>query len=408
VKSVYLSKISLALAALLTGFTVPICAQEAPRAYSTTGPIPPAGAVSQPATPSKAANTIAGVPAYLWYHGCGPTALGMVVGYYDMNGCPDLIPGDSTTQTAEVNQVIASGGTAGQTLTPEQHNEDYAKPWNCDEDDYITQGRTPHADNCLADFAHTSRSTEGMCYGWGWSDDLNVAIGDYANYINEDYEVIAPEYYWPGVSTPELTFDILKTEIDNNRPMVFLVDSSGSGSTDHFVTVIGYDDGPPQKYIFYDTYHIAPQEAEFRGMNPGDTYGIWGGSAFTVIPPFQFRKEPFSQWKTVGSSLTLEVEVSGAVGEVSYQWVKDGTPLPGQTNNTYTMSPIAHEDEGWYTCLANDASKKQIQTTPAFIDVVDPEDIPSTGTIGLSLLILMLATTGSLLYRKQQRSVRSD
>ena len=30
---------------------------------------------------------IAGVPSYAWHDGCGPTATGMIVGYYDTHGC---------------------------------------------------------------------------------------------------------------------------------------------------------------------------------------------------------------------------------------------------------------------------------------------------------------------------------
>src|SRR4030042_572678 len=50
------------------------------------------------------------VPAYNWRHGCAPTAVGMVVGYYDTLGYSDLIPGSAASQTSAVNQAIASGG----------------------------------------------------------------------------------------------------------------------------------------------------------------------------------------------------------------------------------------------------------------------------------------------------------
>ncbi len=67
---------------------------------------------------------IPGVPAYKWRDGCGPTALGMVIGYYDGNGWPDLVPGDATSQTTEVSQSIASHGT----LEAPGNYEDYALP----------------------------------------------------------------------------------------------------------------------------------------------------------------------------------------------------------------------------------------------------------------------------------------
>ena len=30
------------------------------------------------------------VPTYIWHRGCGPTALGMIVGFYDLHGFHDL------------------------------------------------------------------------------------------------------------------------------------------------------------------------------------------------------------------------------------------------------------------------------------------------------------------------------
>lgn len=87
----------------------PAFGQDLPQALSTSGPTPPAGCVLTPAT-AKAAVTIPGVPAYIWRHGCGPTAVGMVAGYYDGNCYPDFFDGDASTETAETQQGIASGG----------------------------------------------------------------------------------------------------------------------------------------------------------------------------------------------------------------------------------------------------------------------------------------------------------
>ena len=51
---------------------------------------------------------IQNVPAYTGYRGCGPTAVGIILGYYDGNGFPDLVDGDASTQTSAVNTMISS------------------------------------------------------------------------------------------------------------------------------------------------------------------------------------------------------------------------------------------------------------------------------------------------------------
>jgi len=272
---------------------------------STTGPTPPPAVVERdalkamaPPAPGGVQHTIPGVPGYLWRHGCGPTAVGMVVGYYDTQGYNDLIPGDANTQTAAVDQAMASGGTSSSPNPPgsEQHYEDYARPEDSPPtlltDDYITNGRTPHTDDSIADYMDTSKSTRNNYYGWSWSSDICPSFTGYVNQQNASYSPTCTEYRW---STGALTWAVLTNEIDNGRPMVFLVDSDGDGSTDHFVTIVGYDDGTPQKYGCLDTWAPAStiRWEQFRGMSSSYSWGIWGGWTFQLQG---VQPQPVTKW----------------------------------------------------------------------------------------------------------------
>jgi hypothetical protein len=64
------------------------------------------------------ATVIPGVPPYLWHHGSAPAAVGMVFGYYDGHGFPDLLPGDAVVQTEAVNSALVSA----------EHYADYSLP----------------------------------------------------------------------------------------------------------------------------------------------------------------------------------------------------------------------------------------------------------------------------------------
>jgi hypothetical protein len=108
-----------------------------PDAQSTSGPEPPAllrtaGLSAEPAVTV----TIPGVPAYDWHHGCGPTAAGMVVGYWDGQGYDALVPGDASTQTAAVEKMMASEG-------PASNYTDYCEPV-----DYWTAPSSPTNPSC--------------------------------------------------------------------------------------------------------------------------------------------------------------------------------------------------------------------------------------------------------------------
>jgi len=180
-----------------------------------------------------------------------------------------LILGDSSTQTDAVNQAIASEGT-----TTNEHYEDYALPIdhspNMLTDAYITAGRTPHADNCIADWMDTSRSTDNNYYGWSWSNDICPAYNSYVNSRGSTYTPTSHEFSWSGFS-----WDALQTEIDEGRPLVFLVDSNGDGHTDHFVTIVGYsDDKGYQEYGCLDTWSDVVRWERFRVISSSYAWGV--------------------------------------------------------------------------------------------------------------------------------------
>ncbi len=292
---------------------------------SKTGPTPP------PGVPEKireigilAEVTLPSVPPYSWRHGCGPTAVGMVVGYHDSQSYNDLITGDASTQTDEVNQAIASGGTSGSPYPSgsEQHYEDYSRPEDpppgvMQTDDYITQARIPHSDNCIGDYMDTSKSTRDNRYGWSWSSDVGPSFVSYVDQQNLSYNPSYQQYQMGST----LTWNILTTEIDNGRPMVFLVDTDADGGTDHFVTVVGYRDTPSQQYGCLDTW--APADivrwCDFAQMSGGQPWGIWGGWSFSLAP---LSEDSF----TIYNDGTADLEVNSISKRDGDAWLASWAP----------------------------------------------------------------------------------
>jgi hypothetical protein len=242
---------------------------------------------------------IPGTTDYLWRHGCGPTAVGNVVGYYDTHGYNDLITGDANTQTNDVNQAMASGGDAINPYPPgsEQHYEDYARPEDAppilQQDDYLVNppptGRNPHANNCIGDYQNTSKSTSTNYYGWSWSTDIGPSFVNYVNQRNASYNPTYIEY--SPVTGKALTWAVLTNEINNNRPMVFLVDTDGDNQTDHFVAVVGYD-APTNQYGCRDSWLPAGdiRWETFQSMGSYQPWSIWGGWSFQLGQPAEVTK----------------------------------------------------------------------------------------------------------------------
>jgi hypothetical protein len=293
-------------------------------ALTTTGPTPPPG-VLPPASARGALAVgagevlLSGVPSYLWHDGCVPTSAGMLVGYYDGHGFPDLIPGDASTETAAVDQAIASHGSSA----APHHYEDYALPMDDEGPILSDQSEDPegnHADDCLADFTQTSFSSLGLAYGWTYTDELGSAVRKYAALTEPSAVVTAREYSTYG-SDP-ITFDVLRTEIDAGRPMVLYVDSSGSGVNDHAVLGMGYREtnGYPE-YACRDTWYDTVRWSRFQVDGVDRKFEVFGGTAVTFTPadPGRDVSSPMTTvtgaddaWTTAPVTLTFSATDQGS------------------------------------------------------------------------------------------------
>jgi len=208
------------------------------------------------------------MPTYIWHRGCGPTALGMIVGFYDLHGFYDLYDDSTFLQTNNINMLIASN----------EHYYDYSLP----QDYYpnllqdISETGIPHQNNSIADFMKTSMSICGNYWGWSWSSDIGSAFVDYIYFRNPNY-ITNTEYEYFSSSS----WDEYKMEIDNNKPVIILVDTDGDDLTDHFVVGIGYDNST-QEFGCYDTWDNNIHWYSWRGMGSGISYGVYGFNKFSI------------------------------------------------------------------------------------------------------------------------------
>ena len=247
---------------------------------STTGPERPPGIDLGVKRVTEGENVvIPGVPAYLWHHGCGPTALGMVIGYWDGRLYPDMVPGDASTQTAAVNAMMADdGGQSDCGIAASSHFHDYACP--LDSAGCVTPDRSQtggaHPDNCLADFMFTSQSSMGNCYGRTWFDHIADAFIQYVDMVAPQAMPDANSFYFFWFN-----WDIYKDQIDRGRPMLLLVDIDGDDEPDHMVTAIGYND-QTMEYGVYDTWDTEIHWYPWHGMDEGHPWGVYGIVRFGV------------------------------------------------------------------------------------------------------------------------------
>lgn len=291
---------------------------------------------------SSAVVSLSEVPAYAWRHGCGPTALGMIFGYYDGRGFGDMMTGSAVSQTAAVNQNIASQGSGVRGSGEQRHFEDYSLP-----DDENTAGVLAdssrnypsgcHPNDSIADFFRTSWSVDGNRYGWSSSSRVTGALNNYVASRNPAYQASIASYSNSYFNS--FDFSVLVNEIDNNRPMLLLVDTDGNGSTDHFVTAVAYSNGSPPLYGCLDTWppYSTIRWSEFRSMASGRSWGVQMGWSIRMRLP-----------------LTVAVVGDGSVGKApnatSYDGMSDvvltATPQAGRAFAGWTGDvPAGHEND---------------------------------------------------------------
>lgn len=419
------SKVLLILSVTILCVSFQAGAQTMPDQQSTTGPTPPHSVLDKgemkmiPPAQGGTSRIIDGVPAYFWRHGCGPTALGMVVGYYDGRGFPDLFDGDASSQTWEVFKGIASQGSGTRGEGEQQHYEDYSLPMDDGEAAVIPDSSETYPDGChvsnsIADFMHTSWSADDNLYGWSWSSKIIPAFTSYVALRNPDYVPSATQY-WRGNGT--LTWDLVKQEIDNDRPMVFLVDTDANGGTDHFVTVVGYSEGPPNQYGCLDTWFPIAEVrwCDFATMANDVPWGIHSGWTFSMENPEEGEGEPCvenpeqcpkpqgGQYVT-GDELCLCVPCP--VSETTaYSWSKDGAPLSnggrifGADERTLQILLLETGDSGLYSCTYDDGAKA-MQVFEAQVTVV--EKVPAIGGLGSILLFAACGVAGMRLVKRRR------
>ncbi|MCK4757723.1 MAG: right-handed parallel beta-helix repeat-containing protein, partial [Thermoplasmata archaeon] len=241
----------------------------------TTGPEPPAYVLNLEGIKPAALDyqvVIQDVPVYLWEDGCGPTSMGMVMGYWDGAGFDNLVEGDASSQTTAVNNMISSQGNW----------DDYCLPldnWPVKPDKSELPMGDEHDSDSIADFSMTSRSYYDNAYGWSWNKHSIPGYVGYVQHVAPEYKISLDDKEWG-----ELTWDNFRAEIDANHPVFLVVDTDADGYTDHAVVAIGYGEeaGVPM-YNCLDTWDMSYDHwYEFNEMQSGRSFGIFKGMFFDL------------------------------------------------------------------------------------------------------------------------------
>ena len=88
-------------------------------------------------------------------------------------------------------------------------------------------------------------------------------------------------------------------------------------------------------------------------------------------------QQPVDDAIPVGASTTFSVQTTNAD---SYQWMLNGVPLDGQTNNSITIASVSTNDVGYYSAAVIKGSEV-VPTRAAALTVVTAADLGGGGSI---------------------------
>lgn len=117
---------------------------------------------------------------------------------------------------------------------------------------------------------------------------------------------------------------------------------------------------------------------------------VSASATLTVHQPPVITLQPASQ--TVNAGLPATFTVQAVNGVLSYQWLRNGTPIPGATGTTYNTAPVTLSDNGVvFSCVVSNqfasvpSNPATLTVNPSPAIVSGPTAVPSAAVVGATV-----------------------
>jgi len=253
----------------------------------------------------KLGGTIPNVGAYDWWHGCSPTATGMVLGHYDRQGYGgyghgNLVPGGEAEIETFYGPPVGWDAFVTHAIASQEHVADFYAAGYLGSGDDVPEPW--HAFNSMADFMGTSQdaygNSNGMTTFFNYTDGSPLhwdevpglehegqpilgrsgmyGIMEYIQHSGYDVEVLYNQWIlgWDG-NAQGFTLEQYKAEIDAGRPVLIHVEN-------HTMAGVGYDDEIADLILVHDTWTASPGALTWGGSYSGlDHFGV---TVLEIVP----------------------------------------------------------------------------------------------------------------------------
>ncbi|MFI5335262.1 MAG: immunoglobulin domain-containing protein [Opitutales bacterium] len=180
--------------------------------------------------------------------------------------------------------------------------------------------------------------------------------GNYSVLVSSGVSSVLSDSVTLTVSTaPMITVQPVSQSVTAGNSVGFSVTATGTAPLSYQWN----KDGAPISGATSDTYGITNPQSADAGNYSVTVTNLAGSvtssnAALTVNTPPSLGTPPGSQAVVVGGSVSFSVTAFGTA-PFTYQWSKDGTPIAGAINATYTINAAAVTDAGNYSVLVQNA-----------------------------------------------------
>ena len=178
--------------------------------------------------------------------------------------------------------------------------------------------------------------------------------------------------------TPQITLHPISQEVCTGKAFELVVGSTGAGLVYRW-----RKDGADIPGATTATYRVTNANNTHAGSYDCvvTTCGASTTSQAAVITlanPPAITVQPVD--KSVCEGLPIELSVTATGTGLTYQWLKDGSPIVGATNPTYTIPSATFTNEGEYACRITGTCTPQLTSTAVDVNIIDPPTVTKQPT----------------------------
>lgn len=192
--------------------------------------------------------------------------------------------------------------------------------------------------------------------------------------------------FWWKVSS-EAGYDFLKFSLDN--AMIPLASISGEAGWEQKIFSI-----PSGSHVLRWAY--VKDGTVSSGRDAG-----WVDEVVFTPPPPTILRQPFNQTASMGANVTIPA-FAGGPQPLSYQWLKNGTNLPGATAQYLTLNNVTRRDSAIYALRVSNAGGSIMSSNASLKVIVRQRLNPPQRLADGSMLLLSRDANGGALLAEER------